>query len=87
MVFHLEFGGALWGWFLFCLWAALLTSLALEMGRGGQDQCEFLVDGRRAAEAGDVPEVRWRKIAEKLPGAKESAGMAAGGKEVVQVSV
>lgn len=53
------------------LWAALLTSLALEMERGGQDQCELLVDGRRTVEAGDIPEVRWRKIAEKLPGAKE----------------
>lgn len=55
MTFHLEVAGVLWGYFLFGLWAALLTSLALEMERRGQDKCELLVDGRRVAVAGDVP--------------------------------
>lgn len=72
MTFPLEGDGVLWGWFLFCLPAALLTSLALEMKRGSQDERELLVDGHRATAACDVPEVRWRKIAEKLPGAGRS---------------
>lgn len=91
MTFHLEVGGALWGYFLFGLRAALLTSLALEIERRGQDRCELLVGGHRAAVARDVPEVRWRKMAEKLPGVGRSlykrAAMVAGGKAVVQVSV
>lgn len=33
----------------------------------------MLVDGRRAAEAGDVPEVRWKKIAENVAWSREIA--------------